>query len=667
MQRKKDAGSALSRRGFLGSAAAFAGYSLIVRAPAARAAEGAHGPTSHEAIKAALAAIEPKPKPSELYAAEPGMSVVDLDCELMVAGGGMAGVCAALAAARNGARVVLVQDRSRLGGNASSEVRMHIVGADKHGSRKGWREGGIIEELRLEDAARNPHRAYELWDLMLYDKIVCERNITLLLDTAVFRAEVKDGRIGTAWARCDKTETLYRVRAPLYADCTGDSRLGFEAGAEFHWGREGKLDSAEELAPDVGDSRTQGSSILFTARQHDRPMPFTPPSWAKKISETDLVFRKPTELDYGYWWIELGGMGNTIKDNERLRFELLSIVLGVWDYIKNSGARPDAANWALEFVGMVPGKRESRRLLGPHVFVQPEIEGAWKQFTDGVAIGGWAMDEHPPEGFYGKDIRPFTPSPVQEVYNIPFRSLYSKNVANLLMAGRNISASHVAFTSTRVMATCAVMGQAAGTAAALCAKDNILPKELSADPGRVVALQQRLLLDDQSIRNIRNEDPADLARAAEARASAAELGPAANVLTGEVRDMPDEWKHRWGTRLTGDTWIELAWKKPQRIGWVQITFDTGFERELTLTASAAKTAKMIRGPQPETIRDYTVELIRGEQVVASEKVEGNFHRLRRHCFQPAEADRLRIRVQATNGSDRAAIFEIRAYRPVSRQ
>lgn len=654
--------SALSRRGFIGAASAFAGYSLIVRAPSARAEAGAgHGPPSHEEIKAALAAIAPQPKPSEPYAPEPGMSVVGLECDLMVAGGGMAGVCAALAAARNGAKVILVQDRSRLGGNASSEIRMHIVGADKHGGRKGWREGGIIEELRLEDAARNPHRAYELWDLMLYDKIVSERNITLLLDTAVFRAEVKDGRIQTAWARCDKTETLYRIKAPLYADCTGDSRLGFEAGAEFHWGREGKLDFAEELAPEAGDARTQGSSILFTARQHDRPMPFTPPPWAKKITAEDLVFRKPTELDYGYWWIELGGMGNTIKDNERLRFELLSIVLGVWDYIKNSGARPDAANWALDFVGMVPGKRESRRLLGPHIFVQPEVEGAWKQFPDGVAIGGWAMDEHPPEGFYGKDIKPFTPSPVPEVYNIPFRSLYSKNVTNLLMAGRNISASHVAFTSTRVMATCAVMGQAVGTAAALCAAGKSLPKELTADPKRVAALQQRLLREDQSIRNARNEDPDDLARSAEARASAEELGPAANVLTGEVRDLPDEWKHRWGTKLTPDTWIELAWKKPRRISWVQITFDSGFERELTLTASASKTAKMVRGPQPETIRDYTVELLKGETVVASEKVEGNFQRLRRHCFQPADADRLRIRAHATNGSDRAALFEIRAY------
>lgn len=653
--------SAFSRRGFLASSAMFAGYSLIVRAPAASAAMTADLPRSHGDIKAALETIEPEPDSSHPYAPEPGMSVVRLKCDLMVAGGGMAGVCAALAAARNGIKVILIQDRSRLGGNASSEIRMHIVGADQHGSRKGWREGGIIEELRLEDAARNPHRSFELWDLMLYDKVVSERNITLLLDTAVFRAEVKDGAIETAWARCDKTETLYRIEAGLYADCTGDSRLGFEAGADFHWGRESKIEYAEDLAPDAADSRTQGSSILFTARQHDRPMPFTPPSWARKITAADLVFRKPTELDYGYWWIELGGMGNTIKDNERLRFELLSIVLGVWDYIKNGGGRPDAANWALEFVGMVPGKRESRRLLGPHVLVQAEIEGAWKQFTDGVAIGGWSLDEHPPEGFDGKDIRPFHPTKVPEVYNIPFRSLYSRKAHNLLMAGRNISASHVAFTSTRVMATCAVMGQAVGTAAAICARDRILPKDLSADAGRIIELQQRLLRDDQSIRNVRNQDAVDLAPRAEARASSEELGAATNVLSGEVRDLPGEWKHRWGTRLADDTWISLSWKEPQPISRVQITFDTGFERELTLTASGAKTAKMVRGPQPETIRDYTIELLKGEQVVASQKIEGNYQRLRRHHFESAEADRLRLRIHATNGADRAAIFEIRAY------
>src|SRR4029077_5109174 len=144
---------------------------------------------------------------------EPHMTLVDLECDVLVAGGGPAGVCAALAAARRGARVVLVQDRSRLGGNSSSEVKMHVVGANNHTGRPGWREGGIIEELRLDDAANNPQRSWEMWDLLLYDKLVSEPNVTLLLDTTVYAAEAKSGSVVRAMARCDRTEHLYRVKA----------------------------------------------------------------------------------------------------------------------------------------------------------------------------------------------------------------------------------------------------------------------------------------------------------------------------------------------------------------------------------------------------------------------------------------------------------------------
>src|SRR5438270_6253533 len=160
------------------------------------------------------------------------MREVVLDADVLVAGGGLAGVCAALAAARHGSRVILVQDRSRLGGNSSSEVKMHVVGANNHTGRPGWREGGIIEELRLDDAANNPQRSWELWDLLLYDKVMSEPNITLLLDSVVFSAHTGDNRIEQVLVRCDKTEYLYRITAKLCCDCTGDSRLGLEAGAE---------------------------------------------------------------------------------------------------------------------------------------------------------------------------------------------------------------------------------------------------------------------------------------------------------------------------------------------------------------------------------------------------------------------------------------------------
>jgi hypothetical protein len=587
--------------------------------------------------------------------AERHMRLVELETDVLVAGGGLAGVCAAIAAARHGARVVLVQDRSRLGGNSSSEVKMHVVGANHHNGRPGWREGGLIEELRLADAVNNPQRSWELWDLLLYDKVVSEPNITLLLETTLYSAKVEKGRIAEVAARCDKSEHLYRIRARIFCDCTGDSRLGLEAGAEMRTGREARAEYGESLAPEQPDNRTLGSSILFTSRLYHNPMPFTPPAWARKITREQLLHRPITSWEYGYWWIEWGGDRDIVADSERIRFELLSIVMGVWDYIKNSGAFPDSSHWAMDWVGMMPGKRGSRRLTGDYVLKQQDLMKS--SFADAVAIGGWPMDAHPPEGFDRPDLPPNTVLRPPEVYDVPLRSLYSRNIANLFMAGRNISASYVAFTSARVMATCAVEGQAIGTAAAQCIESRVMPRELARDAGQVARLQQTLLRDDQTIKGRRNEDPLDLARGAEITASA---GTGSLVLDGFTRDVPDRRGdpaevHKWSAPLPA--WIELRWAKPRRIRSVQITFDSGFKRQLTLSAQESQNVNLLRAPQPETVRDYRV--LCGDRVVA--QVTGNFQRLRRHGFEAVETDRVRVEVTATNGEAEARIFEIRCY------
>ena len=604
-----------------------------------------------------FASIAPPGRSSAAEVHEPNMALVDLETDLLVAGGGLAGVCAAIAAARHGLRVILLQDRSRMGGNSSSEVKMHVVGANCHKGRPGWREGGLIEELRLEDAVRNPQRSWEMWDLLLYDKVVSEPNITLLLETVLYRAAVEDGRIRHVLARCDKSEHIYRIRAPLYVDATGDSRLAVEAGAEFRTGREARAEFGESLAPEKADGETLGSSILFTARDYGRPMPFTPPAWARKVTREHLRFRQITSWEYGYWWIEWGGHLDTIRDNERIRHELLAIALGVWDYIKNSGDHPSSATWALDWIGMMTGKRGSRRVLGDHILTQHDLMRG--TFDDAVAIGGWPMDDHPPGGFDRPDLPPNTVLRPPEVYGIPLRSLYSRNIANLMMAGRNISATHVAFTSARVMATCACIGQAVGTAASVCVKEKLAPRELARDAARVKRLQQLLLRDDQTLRGVRNEDELDLARQARAAASSEEPhAPASNVLDGWVRDIPGKEIHQWQGRLKdGSAWIELRWPKPVRISEVRITFDTGFQRELTLTSSESVHKGIIRGAQPETVRDYVLEA-QGKHLA---RVTGNYQRLRRHRFEPVETDRLRLTVTATNGSELARVFEIRCY------
>jgi hypothetical protein len=625
----------------------FFGYSLIVLADRAEAQTRPPRPDFDRVAPAA----------APFASNEPHMRLVPLECDVLVAGGGLAGVCAAIAAARHDARVVLVQDRSRLGGNSSSEVKMHVVGANQHTARPGWRESGIIEEIRLADAVNNHERCWEMWDLLLYDKVVSEPNITLLLETTLYSATVKDGRITEAMARCDKSEHLYRIRAKIFCDCTGDSRLGLEAGADMRTGREARSEYGESLAPEKADRETLGSSILFTSRLYRNPVPFTPPTWARKVTKEQLVHRKITSWEYGYWWIEWGGDHDIIADNERIRFELLSIVMGVWDYIKNSGDFPDSKLWGMDWVGMMPGKRGSRRLFGDHVLTQNDLLRGG--FADAVAIGGWAMDAHPPEGFDRPDLPPNTTLTPPEVYDIPLRSLDSRNIANLFMAGRNISASYVAFTSARVMATCAVEGQAIGTAAAQCIETGLDPRRLAADPKQVAHLQQALLRDDQTIKGRPNQDPADLARQATVTASA-EASSAPLVIDGFTRDIPDKRgspveKHQWSA--SAPAWIELRWDRPRRIREVQITFDSGFKRQLTLTAQESQNVNLVRAPQPETVRDY--RLICGEHTVAD--VKGNFQRMNRHRFDALETSNVRIEIAATNGDPLARVFEIRCY------
>jgi hypothetical protein len=306
--------------------------------------------------------------------------------------------------------------------------------------------------------------------------------------------------------------------------------------------------------------------------------------------------------------------------------------------------------------------------LGDYVLRQQDLmQGA---LADAVAIGGWAMDAHPPEGFDRPDLPPNTVLRPPEVYPIPLRSMYSRNIPNLMMAGRNISASYVAFTSARVMATCAVIGQAVGTAAAQCVEAGILPRALAGNAKHVEHLQQTLLRDDQSIKNVPNRDARDVARQASVTASAEkDKAKAALVIDGFTRDIPDKRGdpvevHEWAAPVSdgNPAWIELKWAKPQRVSQVQLTFDSGFRRQLTLTAQNSANVGIKRAAQPETVKDYTVvgqSRDGSKHVLAS--VKGNFQRLNRHKFDAVELESLRVEVQATNGDSLARIFEIRCY------
>ena len=582
-----------------------------------------------------------------------------IDCDVVVGGAGMAGVCAAIAAARHGAKVVLVGDRPVLGGNASSEIRMTIGGAAFSGARENARETGILEELRLVDAVRNPTHCAQMWDLVLWEYVTREPNITLLLNTSVDGANMRDAEhIESITASRPSTEERFVIRSSLFIDCTGDGRLGAEAGAEFRIGREAQTEFGERSAPAQADGLVLGSSILFQARDAGRPIPFTPPPYARHFAEDDLAHRGHDPFSYGFWWMEYGGELDTIKDEDTIRAELYAIAMGVWDHIKNGGDH-GAENWVLEWIGMLPGKRESRRFLGPHILTQTDLEEV-VPFEDAVAYGGWPIDTHPPAGIYSHT-EPCHQPMLSDMYHIPLRSLYSRNIHNMLMAGRNISATHLAFASTRVMATCAVMGQAAGTAAAHCVTVEKRLRDLNRED--IQTIQQTLLKDDCYIIGVANEDPADHARQANPHASSEAAGcPATNVVNGVTR-RTKAGSSMWASDPTQPLpqSIELNFAESVQLEQVRLTFDTELSRLLAITYYEEIVHGIIRAPQPETVKDYDLFVLRQGRWTHACAVRDNYQRLRVHDLEPGPADAIRIVVHATHGILNARLFEIRCY------
>lgn len=419
-----------------------------------------------------------------------------LQCDLCVIGGGMAGMAAAISAAREGLKVVLMHERPVLGGNASSEIRMWICGANGADNR----ETGILEEIALENLYRNPTKSYAVWDTVLYDFVHREKNITLLLNCTCMDAAVEHGsfahgrteRIRSVTGYQMTTQRFYEVEAAFYSDCSGDSILAPLCSAHFRMGREADTEFGEDTSVRIGDSMTMGMSCLIQGRETNREIRYIPPEWSKKLTEKDFEHRDPDLYnDYeNFWYLELGGDRNTIADTEVLRDELVSLATGTWDYIKNSG-KFDAGRWDLDFLGFLPGKRESRRMCGEYMITQRDISDG-RVFEDEIAYGGWKLDDHFPGGFWHRGT-PNTDIPTPAPYSIPYRALYSENVENLFFAGRNISMTHMAMSSIRVMATCALLGEAVGKAAAVAVRNGIGPHEVYLEHMKQV---QTLLLNE---------------------------------------------------------------------------------------------------------------------------------------------------------------------------
>ncbi|MBW7997418.1 MAG: FAD-dependent oxidoreductase [Candidatus Glassbacteria bacterium] len=580
-----------------------------------------------------------------------------LMADVVIVGGGPSGVTAALAAARNGSSVVLVQNRPVLGGNSSSEVRMHIVGANNN--LPDARETGIIEELRLENQVRNPQRSASMWDLLLWEKTWYHPRITLLLNTVMDSCRTDSGLIRSISCYQMTTQTRFEIEGALFADCTGDGTLGYLAGNPWRQGQEGKAEYGESMAPDEPTPYTMGSSLLFQGRDMGRPVPFIAPDWAHKYPTHESLGRNPGSPEYGYWWIEWGGMLDTIKDDDRIREELLKVLLGVWDHLKNHGDH-GAGNWALDWFGFLPARRENRRLLGAYILRQDDLTSG-RVFDDEVAFGGWPIDHHFPEGIDYKGSDFWFSNKLDDLYSIPLRSLHSATLRNLFIGGRCLSATHLALASTRVMATCAVIGQGIGTAAAHCSAMGRLPGELGKDD--IEQIKQTLLRDDAYLLGTPNRDPDDLARKAKAGAASSlpVFGPE-NVLDGTARSRHGS-GHQWRSRSLDpdDCRLELDFGEPVSLSRVHLCFDTGLSRAMTLTHQDSYHETMIEGPQPETVKDYVLEAHVDGTWCTVAVVAGNYQRLLVHEFSPLPVTKLRLNVLATHGVNQARVFEIRAY------
>ncbi len=604
---------------------------------------------------------------------------------VVVIGGGLAGCCAAVACARAGVRTALVQDRPVLGGNASSEIRMHVCGASTNGTKLDVEETGILYEIMLTNKKYNERYNYSVWDAVLYEFVKKEKGLTLFMNTTMTSVECSNNSIKRRQCYQMTTEIHWTICGNIFIDASGKGTLGYLAGVPYRTGSESSEEFQEPHAPKQSNHHRMGNTLLFKAYDCGHPVEFEKPPWANSFTEEQLKYRKhgnaaslygidvtkkgvtilddfekksPQKfdaycLDYGYWWVELCGKKYLMSEYEEIRDDLIGCIYGIWDHIKNGGDH-GADNFDLLWVGMLPGERETRRLEGAYILTENDILGN-RVFDDSVAYGGWPMDNHTPNGLLDFDKLPTELYSFPGVYGIPYRCYYSPEVLNLLFAGKIISCSKLAMSSTRVMGTCAVGGQAVGTAAAMCIKRQCTPADIL---NHIDALQQELLRNDCYIPGIVNRDMADILHNASAFSKDC-ICPASNVLNGVARNVGNQENWWRSGSLPATITIELA--APTTLKEVQVTFDTNLSRPIKQTMSSIRIAQQSLGLPPELVKTFDLKLYQGDKMVYGTQINDNYLRMVRVNIPGIECTRIVITVLKTYGLNEARIFEIRAY------
>lgn len=466
------------------------------------------------------------------------------DCgewDFVVVGAGPGGVPAAIAAARHGLKTALITGRPAVGGNASREG---TIGLDGAGSRHiGYHETGIANEIKRIREYKNC-----TWQEAMELLIANEKNITVFCNELCIDADTENGKIKSVKTINAITLEKSVFKGKIFADCSGDAWLGYYAGAAYRIGREANWQYNEKFAPEAPDTLTMSGCICaqpdpekrkfrgYRAENTDKPVAFKAPDWAVKLPEGDELHRTPMgDAIDSPWWVENSNDFDDLWDDEFCRDQLVRIAVGYFDWVKNfwSGSEK-CANYKLTGIALHNSKRENRRLIGDYVLNQNDFNGK-TDFEDAVTYCGWSIDLHHPKGLFSGKEGPFYSNQNVPLTPIPFRCLYSKNIKNLLMAGRCASVSHVALGSARVENTIATEGQVIGTAAAVCLENKITPRELYKT--RMQQFRQLLLKDDATVLGLKNEDENDLARTAAVSASSVSDCETVSLMPGTY----DEW------------------------------------------------------------------------------------------------------------------------------